>query len=57
MFIQLTVLGFEPTAYSAWVSSHNNSTSAPAHLNFFFKFLNYIGGGGGLVVACLSFDH
>ena len=42
MFIQLTVLGFEPTAYSAWVSSHNNSTSAPAHLNFFFKFLQQL---------------
>ena len=31
MSIQYTVLGFDPTTFRTWVSSHNNYSRAPAH--------------------------
>ena len=30
MYIQCTVLGFEPTTFQSWVVTHNHNTRAPA---------------------------
>ena len=33
MSIQYGLLGFEPTTFGTWVSTHNYYTSVPTHVN------------------------